>query len=186
VLGAFRVENYVAHQADLKNDRERREGPDDLARLIDRLTNRFSAENVTRPAPFGSYLPERAVCSSPAFQAEADHDWMTHARTLQGGEAVSRPLLMFAMPEPVTTLAEVPDGPPVRFEWRRASHRVTRADGPERIAPEWWHRSSTKHPKTRDYYRVEDEMGRRFWLFREGLHERPDDEPRWFIHGMFA
>jgi protein ImuB len=89
----------------------------------------------------------------------------------------------------------VPDGPPVRFEWRRVSHRVTRAEGPERIAPEWWRappksRNDRAGRLTRDYYRVEDEKGRRFWLYREGLFGRANDcldaMPAWFIHGIFA
>lgn len=185
-LGAFFVEDCIPHQPVLKNGEERKEGSDDLARLIDRLVTRFGGENVVRYAPAMSYLPEESTRSFPALQSEERCDWPRHARALQGGEHLGRPLLLFAAPEAVTTLAEVPDGPPVKFEWRRIAHRVMRADGPERIAPEWWRRSGPKSRKTRDYYRVEDEAGRRFWLYREGLHERSGDQPRWFIHGMFA
>ncbi|MFZ5616236.1 MAG: DNA polymerase Y family protein [Pseudomonadota bacterium] len=185
-LGAFFVEDLIPHQPVLKNGEERKEGSDDLARLIDRLAIRFGAENVVRYAPAMSYLPEGSARSFPALQGAERCDWPRHARALQGGEHFGRPLLLFAAPESVTTLAEVPDGPPVKFEWRRISHRVMRTDGPERIAPEWWRRSGAKSRKTRDYYRVEDEAGRRFWLYREGLHERGGDQPRWFIHGMFA
>ena len=107
-------------------------------------------------------------------------------RALQGNTCFGRPFLLLASPEPVTALSEVPDGPPVSFEWRRISHRVTRADGPERIAHEWWHKGGGENRQTRDYYRVEDDAGRRFWLYRDGLHERKGDTPRWFIHGVFA
>ncbi|MEC9343777.1 MAG: DNA polymerase Y family protein, partial [Pseudomonadota bacterium] len=100
------------------------------------------------------------------------------------------PLLLFTRPEPVTALFAVPDGPPVRFEWRRVSHRILHAEGPERIAPEWWRVADGAGRLTRDYYRVEDEAGRRFWLFREGLYERGGDGrdggPAWYVHGVFA
>ncbi|HWV60661.1 MAG TPA: DUF6504 family protein, partial [Sphingopyxis sp.] len=84
----------------------------------------------------------------------------------------------------IEVIAEVPDGPPQRFRWRRAFHAIRRYEGPERIAAEWWRRRDNCG-LTRDYYRVEDAQGRRFWLFRHGLYdEKPD--PRWYIHGVFA
>ncbi len=97
-----------------------------------------------------------------------------------------RPIRLFAPPEPVEAFWLLPDDPPFRFTWRRLSHRVTRADGPERVAEEWWRAGgSPARDAIRDYYRVEDEDGRRFWLFRAGLAGH-DDPPRWFIHGLFA
>ncbi len=82
-------------------------------------------------------------------------------------------------------MAEVPDGPPVRFRWRRVLYLVARAEGPERIAPEWWRGGEEDQP-TRDYFRVEDASGHRFWLFREGLYGRETNAPRWFLHGVFG
>jgi protein ImuB len=99
-------------------------------------------------------------------------------------EPPGRPLYLFDPPLPIETLAEVPEGPPLVFRWRRVQHQVARAEGPERIAPEWWRRGEDS--LTRDYYRVEDQAGRRFWLFREGLYGRESNAPRWFIHGLFA
>ena len=90
----------------------------------------------------------------------------------------------------MTTLAELPDGVPARFVWRRASRRVVKAEGPERLSAEWWRTPSSqaKRPRTRDYYRVEDEAGRRYWLYREGLYGREDADhvPTWWIAGVFA
>jgi protein ImuB len=94
-----------------------------------------------------------------------------------------RPLRIFDPPQPIETLAEVPDGPPIRFRWRRVLHEIARAEGPERIAPEWWRRRPGA--PTRDYFRVEDVEGRRFWVFRSGLYGRETKEPRWFLHGLF-
>ena len=62
--------------------------------------------------------------------------------------------------------------------------KIRRADGPERIAGEWW-RGGGEREAVRDYYGVEDEEGRRFWLFRAGLYRR-EIPPRWFLHGLFA
>jgi protein ImuB len=86
----------------------------------------------------------------------------------------------------VAVLAEIPEGPPVRFTWRRVTRRVVKAEGPERIAPEWWREFLSKE-RPRDYYRIEDEDGHRYWLFREGLYrDGGDDMPAWFVHGVFG
>jgi protein ImuB len=185
-LGAFDVEPCIARQDALQVHDKGAAGPESLARLLDRFINRFGARSVTRFAPRASHVPERAMQVVPVLREEEGHDWVAHLSTLQGGTHLGRPLLLLSPPEPVTALAEVPDGPPVRFVWKRISHRVTRADGPERIAPEWWLHRDGESCQTRDYYRVEDEAGRRFWLFRDGLHERKGDNPRWFMHGLFA
>ncbi|HRK69028.1 MAG TPA: DNA polymerase Y family protein, partial [Hyphomonas sp.] len=100
---------------------------------------------------------------------------------------------MLARPEQVSVMAQVPDGPPLQFIWRRRLRRVVRADGPERIAPEWWTylppAPGTRGtlPRTRDYYRIEDSEGRRYWVFREGLYDDARGAvPDWFVQGLFA
>jgi protein ImuB len=114
-----------------------------------------------------------AVASVPAWEAD-----------LAASEPPLRPLNLFDPPEPVETLAEVPDGPPLHFRWRRVLHQIARIEGPERIASEWW-RPGAAEPD-RDYFRVEDREGRRFWLYREGIHSEARPHPRWFLHGIFA
>jgi protein ImuB len=95
-----------------------------------------------------------------------------------------RPLLLLPRPEAADVVALVPEGPPRQFRWRGVLHQVAEAQGPERIAPEWWRRSTER---TRDYYVVEDTAGRRFWLYRAGLYGRGDDAPpAWFVHGIFG
>jgi protein ImuB len=142
-----------------------------LATLVDRLAGRLGADNVFRLAPAESHVPERAQLPLPVF-APFRPDWIKTA---------PRPVRFMPRPEPVEAMAPIPDDPPLFFVWRRVCRRIVRADGPERIAPEWWREEA----RPRDYYRVEDEAGRRFWLFREGLYE-PDALPRWYIHGVFA
>jgi protein ImuB len=95
----------------------------------------------------------------------------------------TRPLRLFERPEPVEAVALMPDGPPLRFRWRRALHELFAYEGPERIAPQWWR--APQEARTRDYFYVEDREGLRFWLFREGLAGHECARPRWFVHGLF-
>lgn len=151
-----------------------------LGALVDRIENRLGAGAVTIHRPQDSHLPERAAKPAPVFA------------TIKTGTPWSadrpRPIRLLPRPEPVEAMAPVPDDPPLLFRWRRRLHRVRAADGPERILGEWW-RAREEESVLRDYYRVEDVDGRRFWLFRSGLH-RPEAEaappPRWFLHGIFA
>ncbi|WP_207478186.1 Y-family DNA polymerase [Arenibaculum pallidiluteum] len=143
--------------------------PPALAELVDRLGNRLGPDGVQRLLPRESWWPERAVEPAPALaRPTAAAPWPVDR---------PRPVRLLAVPEPILATALVPDDPPVMFRWREALHRVSRADGPERIEPEWW-RALTE---PRDYYRVEDEAGCRFWLFRTGF----DRTARWFLHGVF-
>jgi protein ImuB len=96
---------------------------------------------------------------------------------------------LFERPEPIEAIAEVPDGPPVQFTWRRVRYAVAHVEGPERIAMEWW-RDAQGQALTRDYFRVESREGMRVWLYRQGLFNAPSSnghaQPRWFLHGVFA
>lgn len=158
-----------------------------LAALADRITARLgeAAVSLTRRNP--SHLPGRAEQAEP------------YAGNLPAVEAFSpvagpRPVRMLPHPERVEVLAEVPDGPPLRFVWRRIARNVMRADGPERISPEWWQHlpaagsgPGKSLPRTRDYYRVEDSEGRRYWVYREGLYgDGRGAAPEWFVQGFFA
>jgi protein ImuB len=92
---------------------------------------------------------------------------------------------LFRRPEPIEVIAPVPDDPPVLFRWRGQARRVRRAEGPERLAQEWWRRPFDDPAAVRDYYQVEDETGARFWLFRAGLYDA-ENPPRWWLHGLFG
>lgn len=154
---------------------------DAVADLVGRLTARFGEAAVQRFIALDSHVPERAVKRIAAISGQAmTGDW--HA--CPPGEPPLRPILLFTPPQPVETVAEVPDGPPLRFRWRRALHDIVRMEGPERITPEWWREGS--ETLSRDYYRVEDRLGYRFWLFRHGVYGRETDRSRWYIHGLFA
>jgi protein ImuB len=184
--------------------------------LIDRLINRLGARSVRRLLPKASHIPElaqslRSALAGPCF-------WPEPALPKP-----PRPPLLFSRPEPLTVLAEIPEGPPARFTWRHVTRRVTKAEGPERIAPEWWRglarrdgaasslppldgeagsargrapkradlptrgrlgASGKPSPRPRDYYRIEDEDGHRYWVFREGLYQDGAGAPGWYLHGV--
>ncbi|HEX7532349.1 MAG TPA: DNA polymerase Y family protein [Methyloceanibacter sp.] len=198
--------------------------------LIDRLVNRLGGRAVRRLFPRASHIPELAqsACSVLARGDLARSDfatsWSGHIP-----RKPPRPPLLLARPEALSVLAEIPEGPPARFTWRHVTARVVKAEGPERIAPEWWRSLRTSSPspskreggdglwpspggghstqatlrpdplsspppfrgregaRPRDYYRIEDEDGRRYWVFREGLYQESEDvPPGWFLHGVFG
>lgn len=155
---------------------------DEVTDLVDRLVARFGAARVLRFAAADTHDPTLASRLVPASAPAAmQAPWLA----AEPGEPPLRPLQMFDPPQPIETIAEVPDGPPTRFRWRRVVHKIARAEGPERIASEWW-RDGTAPAPTRDYYRVEDVEGRRFWLFRDGLYGHETIRPHWYLHGLFA
>jgi len=152
----------------------------ELAGLIDILGNRLGARNLYRLAPVESDVPERALRRVPPLSPvetnwpEVFHDWPRPQRLLVHAEEI------------LPIAAELPDKAPKAFVWHKVRHAVVRADGPERIFGEWWHRDP-EIPAVRDYFRVEDENGRRFWIFRSGDGEHRDSgNYRWYLHGIFA
>jgi protein ImuB len=161
-----------------------REDREELDHLIDRLSARLGRRRVARLIAHDSHIPELAAGIVPA-QAEADAGWDAFRRFRTEMGSSPRPLRLLARPEPIEdVVALVPDGPPVRFRWRRALHEVVAAEGPERIEGAWW---SEEGGPARDYFRVEDKSGLRFWLFRAGLYrDLARSSPRWFLHGTYA
>lgn len=147
--------------------------------LVDRLGARFGAQRVQRLVFQDTHVPEFASLATPAATARRTPSPATAA---PGEDAPARPARLLEKPEPIEAIAAVPDGPPLRFRWRRTTHETAAYEGPERIAPEWWRDAGL----TRDYFRIEDKRGGRFWLFREGLFGRETAQPRWFVHGVFG
>lgn len=178
----------------------------DPGALIDRLTSRLGRSRVLVPVVTESHAPERREAWRPALDGGGA---AAEEATALAARGPIRPALLLSPPEPIAVLAGIPDGAPQRFVWRRLARRIVRSEGPERIAPEWWRHigSEFRAPETRDYYRLEDVTGARYWVFREGLYGaeaarrgegmREGDAgdaadggvstvPRWFVHGLFA
>ncbi|ARN83422.1 hypothetical protein B1812_05725 [Methylocystis bryophila] len=149
---------------------------DEFADVVDRLGARLGPSRVLRLDLMERHLPECAVRAAPAASAPAAVASMKFA-------PLARPLRLFEQPEPIDAIALAPDGPPLRFRWRRALHDIAAFEGPERIAPPWW--QAPRNELARDYFHVVDREGQRFWLFREGLPGQDAIHARWFVHGLF-
>lgn len=175
-LSVLRSEPLGLHQGSL--DQNTTHTDQSLAELVDRLVARFGRDHVRRFLEQDTHDPVRSSLTLPYAAAASTYS------TPELEDPPLRPLTLFRLPQPIETMAEVPDGPPLRFRWRKVLHEIAHAEGPERIAPEWW-QDGADAARTRDYYRVEDGAGRRFWLYREGLFDEPA-KPRWFLHGLFA
>lgn len=161
------------------------DGAEAAADFAGRAAARFGPQVLLAPAMRESHCPERA-----ATLLSATGMAMASPLAVAGTQAsqphapcAPRPVRLLANPEPVDAIAGIPDGPPASFRWRRVHYRVARAEGPERIGPEWWR--EPEGTPVRDYWRVEDETGRRFWLYRAGFHAAATPA-RWFLHGFFA
>jgi protein ImuB len=175
ILTLFATDPLPPEQPGFTNDPHA--AVDSLAPLLDRIAARLGPGAVVHIGTRESHIPEHASF----YAAVGDRP----AAAAPPVEKPPRPVRLFTPPEPIEAIWELPDEPPVHFTWRRLAHRVSHADGPERIAEEWWRDGGTLAADAiRDYYRVEDAAGRRFWLFRSGLPGDPP--PRWFVHGLFA
>ncbi len=153
------------------------EPEEDVSGLVDLLANRIGERRLYRLAPVASDVPERSVTRIAPMSVDDGASWDDHW---------PRPSRLLARPEPVETMALLPDHPPVWFSWRGQRRRVRRADGPERVFGEWWKRES-EAAEVRDYFRVEDDAGERYWIFRAGDGEHPETgSHRWFLHGIFG
>ena len=148
-----------------------------LSAFVDRLTTRLGPKAVRRPVLRGSHVPERSQAWQPPLEPEppSQETFRFHAR----------PLKLLDRAEPIAVLYATPDGLPQRFRWRGEVHEIARVEGPERIAPEWWRERGTA--RLRDYYRIEDDAGRRYWIYRYGIAgDGRGGAPEWFLQGLCA
>lgn len=156
----------------------------DLDELVDRLAARLGGRRVGRLVAQDSHVPELAAVTlaAQACPRWGETGWAAFRRFRAAVELSPRPLRLLAKPERIAVTPMTVDAPPLRFQWRRAWHDVAAADGPERIEAAWW---TDEDGPARDYFRIEDRAGHRFWVFRAGLH-RDGCEALWFMHGLFA
>ena len=175
-LNVLTHENFNARQGDFAG---KEQAETSLPDFIDRVSARLGPDCLHGFLSRESHIPEQAALAVPAAER------LRAGKTVEAAlPATQRPLRLLKHPEPMEAFtAEVPDGPPGSFRWRRALHRTTRSEGPERIEPEWW--NNPQGNRARDYFRVEDEKGYRFWIYREGFYS-DGAPPRWFVHGIFA
>jgi protein ImuB len=143
-----------------------------LSELLDRLAVKIGASCIHRYMPDEHYWPERSFKLAVDLNEKLQTAW-------RSGRL--RPLQILFSPQLIEVTAPIPDYPPMLFRYEGRLHKIIKADGPERIEQEWW----LQQGKHRDYYRVEDEDGHRYWLFRSG-HYDVNKTYKWFIHGFFA
>jgi protein ImuB len=208
-VAALQVEPLEAQQANILRKVNSGACAEELAVLVDALENRLGEGRVYRLAPRESYIPERAVKrtsvipetpqalsgiakgSKRNLRKDPGYRQAGSGMTAEWPDMAERPIRLFLQPQPIDVTAAIPDAPPMMFRWRKVVHRVVRADGPERISPEWWRGDGEsgggagEDGEVRDYYRVESTHGMRFWVFREGLYGG-ERLPRWYLHGVFA
>lgn len=142
-----------------------------LSELVDRVSARLGGGCVHRYLPAERYWPENSIQSATALHESPASEWRADK---------PRPLQLLPVPQRIEVAAPIPDYPPMLFRHRGKVHQIIRADGPERIEQEWWIRQG----EHRDYYRVEDEEGNRYWLFRSGHYD--EHKAQWFLHGYFS
>ncbi|HLT08648.1 MAG TPA: DNA polymerase Y family protein [Cyclobacteriaceae bacterium] len=142
-----------------------------IVELLDNIAGKVGMDAIHRYLPQEYHWPERSIKPVPFLQGQPDKPWPS---------GISRPLHLLPQPEPISVMVHLPDYPPRHFRYKGKIYKVVKADGPERIEQEWW----LHNGPPRDYYRVEDEEGIRYWVFRLGLYG--EGEPQWFLHGLFA
>ncbi len=192
-LSVTTPERISARQGDLASPQDVAPTAEKQAWLIDALRQRLGPESVRQLRPVESHIPERAQVSIPVEGTNPAWPELDADR--------ERPVFLLPKAERADVIALIPDGPPRQFRWRGETHSVTSAQGPERIADEWWRSDASTSGAlpyrqsratlagsalTRDYYCLENEAGQRFWLYREGLYGRETASPGWFVHGFLA
>lgn len=205
-LNAIETQCVNPMQTDLV---DRRHPDDNFNALVDKLGARMGTDRISQFQFADTHIPERCFALAAVGQPTGPQNQLHHAthntgghtqsvQALQSAQALAtrqekrgiftapltRPLMLFDRPERIDVIAEIPEGPPLRFRWRKVLYRVDKCEGPERIACEWWR--DGRQAASRDYYRIEEANGNRFWMFRHGLYGRETNSPTWYMHGVFA
>lgn len=171
VLEATKTDDHISAQEKLWQKSSGLTDPH-LAQFIDRVSNKIGENKIFRYLPAEHYWPEWSIKKAFSLDEQTSTFW---------NNSKPRPVQLLLTPEPISVTAPVPDYPPMLFRYKNKVHKIIKADGPERIEQEWW----LQEGEHRDYYYVEDEEGRRYWLFRLG-HYEADKTVGWFLHGYCA
>ncbi|TAE08135.1 MAG: DNA polymerase Y family protein [Bacteroidetes bacterium] len=171
-LHATQVEAYVPMQDQFFHAHAYSIESDAVAQLLDTIANKIGKNTIALYQPAQHYWPERSIQATTQPTNEVATPWL---------KLQNRPTILLSKPVPIGVTAPVPDYPPMNFKYQGKLHKITRADGPERIEQEWWLQTG----EHRDYYYVEDEHGARYWLFRLGHYDAQKNN-QWFLHGYCA
>lgn len=139
----------------------------DISTMYDKIKSRLGERAIFHLRMLNHHLPEHAV----------KKDFSLAGKLPMIEKTPPRPLRLLKTPLPISVIALLPDNPPAKIIWKERTITILHASGPERIEAPWW----TSHEEPlRDYYAVEDERGKRLWIYSTGMPKR------WFIHGVFA
>ncbi len=171
-LGAPKVEDISAQQESLWDAAPGLE-KSGLPDLVDRIINVITENDaVKRYLPDAHHWPERSMRQAVSIGERSGIAW---------SEPEDMPAFILQQPQSIEVAAPIPDYPPMHFRYRGRLYTIAKADGPQRIANEWW----LDGAPYRDYYALEDEKGARYWVFRSGDYTGAPAR-QWFIHGFFA
>lgn len=170
-LEALKVEDIALKQENLWLPDSCKLDDNTLSNLLDTLANKIGDDKIRRYLPLERYWPEASIRLAKSLTDQTAIAW---------SEDKFRPPLLLPQPEKIEVMALLPDNPPIMFIYKGIRHIIRKSDNAERIEREWWLNEGAH----RDYYVVEDQEGRRYWLFRSGHYA--DDDSKWFIHGFFA
>ncbi|MES2828769.1 MAG: DNA polymerase Y family protein [Bacteroidota bacterium] len=171
VLNASKVDDVEVPQEEMWTSKPGLDN-ESVIRLLDRVAGKVGIEVIRRYLPAKHNWPERSMEMAVSVTQKSVSEWRVDK---------PRPTELLKRPDPIEVMALIPDHPPRFFIYKGVQHMIVKADGPERIEREWW----LDQGEHRDYYQVEDDQGRRYWLFRSG-HYTSEQKYQWFIHGFFA
>lgn len=169
-LDASKIEDIQASQETfwtMNSSLECRE----VAELIDNLENNFGSNIIHRYLTAERHLPEHSIKLAASLKEKPTTAWRADKL---------RPTYLLKQPQRIEVTAPIPDYPPMNFRYNGKLYTVIKADACERIESEWWLDKGLH----RDYYAVQTEEGKCYWLFRLG-HYNDNNKPLWFIHGFF-
>lgn len=172
VMEAPGVEDVSSEQEALWATEDRGLEDPGVSELLDRIGGKLGTGTIHRYLPQEHYWPERSVRSSSDLSEKPPANWHVSR---------PRPLQLLNTPEAIEVTVPIPDYPPMQFIYKKQLHQIRKADGPERIEREWWLEAG----ELRDYYTVEDQDGKRYWVFRSG-HYSGEKPVQWFLHGFLA
>jgi protein ImuB len=145
--------------------------PAQVTHLINRLSSRLGNHAVVTAQLQAEVQPESAFTYRPLTASRLPKGPPTRRKP-----PGVRPLRLQPKLVALCVVSVIPDGPPISFDYCGATHRIACYWGPERIETGWWKGAIVR----RDYFRVEDQHGRRFWIFRDLTNGD------WFLHGVFG
>lgn len=136
-------------------------------RLLELLVARLGEDHVLQAAPLADH------------RADVANHWISVLHKRPSQQSVQAP--------PINTLRPhwlLPQALPLDVKQHRPHYgsELTLISPAERIEAGWW----DQQRQTRDYFIAVDDKQVRYWIYRERATNPDNDEPVWFLHGVFG